>query len=322
MNLEKPMRIIFMGTPEFAVASLDALLVEGLNVVAVVTAPDKPAGRGMQVQQSAVKQYALAHAIPVLQPVKLKDPGFLEQLRALKPDIQVVVAFRMLPEAVWSLPPLGSLNLHASLLPQYRGAAPINWAIINGEQETGLTTFRLRHEIDTGDMLLQARLPIGENERAGELHDRMKVIGAGLLVQTLKKLARNELTPIPQQDTVTAALRHAPKIFSDTCRIDFSQTAAGVHNLIRGLSPFPGAFTELNGKMLKIYDSRKEETSTINLPPPGTLVTDGKKIIRFACSDGYIRVNELQAAGKKRMSAEEFLRGYRGPVAGLNEERT
>jgi methionyl-tRNA formyltransferase len=276
----------------------------------------------MQVQQSAVKQYALAHAIPVLQPVKLKDPGFLEQLRALKPDIQVVVAFRMLPEAVWSLPPLGSLNLHASLLPQYRGAAPINWAIINGEQETGLTTFRLRHEIDTGDMLLQARLPIGENERAGELHDRMKVIGAGLLVQTLKKLARNELTPIPQQDTVTAALRHAPKIFSDTCRIDFSQTAAGVHNLIRGLSPFPGAYTELNGKMLKILDSRKEETSSINLPPSGTLVTDGKKIIRFACSDGYIRVNELQAAGKKRMSAEEFLRGYRGPVAGLNEEGT
>jgi len=233
-----------------------------------------------------------------------------------------VVAFRMLPEAVWSLPPLGSLNLHASLLPQYRGAAPINWAIINGEQETGLTTFRLRHEIDTGDMLLQARLPIGENERAGELHDRMKVIGAGLLVQTLKKMARNELTPIPQQDTVTAALRHAPKIFSDTCRIDFSQTAAGVHNLIRGLSPFPGAYTELNGKMLKILDSRKEETSSINLPPSGTLVTDGKKIIRFACSDGYIRVNELQAAGKKRMSAEEFLRGYRGPVAGLNEEGT
>lgn len=317
------MRIIFMGTPEFAVASLDALIKEGFNVVGVVTAPDKPAGRGMQLQQSAVKQYALGHQLQVLQPVKLKDPAFLDQLRALKPDIQVVVAFRMLPELVWNLPPLGSVNLHASLLPQYRGAAPINWAIINGESETGLTTFRLRHEIDTGDMLLQTRIPIGENEHAGALHDRMKVIGAGLLVQTLKKIARNELKSVPQEEATgvaNTALRHAPKIFTENCRIDFSRTVAEVHNLIRGLSPFPGAYTELNGKMLKIYDSRKDETNAVNFPPPGTLVTDGKKILRFACSDGYIRVNQLQVAGKKRMSAEEFLRGYRGPVSNIGEE--
>ncbi len=312
MNAEQSMRIIFMGTPEFAVASLDALIKEGFNVVAVVTAPDKPGGRGMQLQQSAVKQFALSHQLPVLQPVKLKDPAFLDQLRALKPDIQVVVAFRMLPEVVWNLPPLGSVNLHASFLPQYRGAAPINWAIINGEIETGLTTFRLRHEIDTGDLLLQTKLPIGENEHADELHDRMKKVGAGLLVETLKKLARNELNPSPQNHIPETELHHAPKLFTETCRIDFNRSVAEVHNLIRGLSSFPGAFTELNGKTLKIFDSRKEEKGTEPLPDPGTFLTDGKKNIRFACADGFVRVLELQAAGKKRMSAEEFLRGYRG----------
>lgn len=316
------MRIIFMGTPEFAVASLDALLQEGLNVVAVVTAPDKPAGRGMQLQQSAVKQYALSHQLPVLQPVKLKDPAFLDQLRALKPDIQVVVAFRMLPEVVWNLPPLGSVNLHASLLPQYRGAAPINWAIINGESETGLTTFRLQQEIDTGDLLLQTRLPIGENERAVELHDRMKEIGAGLLVETLKKLANNELKPIPQRSLTETELRHAPKIFTETCRIDFNRPAKEVHDLIRGLSPFPGAFTELNGKIVKLFDSRSEEKGIGTLPEPGTLLTDGKTALRFVCADGFVNILELQLAGKKRMSAEEFLRGYRGPVTGLPEEGT
>ena len=322
MNAEQSMRIIFMGTPEFAVASLDALIKEGFNVVGVVTAPDKPAGRGMQLQQSAVKQYALAHQLPVLQPVKLKDPAFLDQLRALKPDIQVVVAFRMLPELVWNLPPLGSVNLHASLLPQYRGAAPINWAIINGESETGLTTFRLQQEIDTGDLLLQTRLPIGENERAGELHDRMKEIGAGLLVETLKKLANNELKPIPQRSLTETELRHAPKIFTETCHIDFNRPAKEVHDQIRGLSPFPGAFTELNGKIVKLFDTRSEEKGTGTLPEPGTLLTDGKTAIRFACADGFVNVLELQLAGKKRMSADEFLRGYRGPLTGLKEEGT
>lgn len=325
-------RIVFMGTPEFAVASLDALLRAGYNIVGVVTAPDKPAGRGMKMTESAVKKYAAEKGLNLLQPGKLKDPAFLEQLRSLRADLQVIVAFRMLPEVVWSMPRLGSINLHGSLLPQYRGAAPINWAVINGEKETGVTTFKLKHEIDTGNILLQERFPIEENETAGEVHDKMKEIGAQLLVKTVKGLADGSLVEKPQggsgwqmengsqqptavDQPATAnrqpVLRHAPKIFTETCRIDFNKTAEEVHNLIRGLSPFPGAFTELDGKMLKIYRCEKasppDRTETLQ---PGSTQTDGKTWLAFGCSDGLIKVKELQLEGKKKMSVEDFLRGY------------
>ncbi|HEY1112185.1 MAG TPA: methionyl-tRNA formyltransferase, partial [Chitinophagaceae bacterium] len=233
------LRIVFMGTPEFAVASLDALVNAGCTIVGVITAPDKPAGRGMKLQESAVKKYAEEKGLHVLQPEKLRNPKFLEELRDLRADLQIVVAFRMLPEAVWNMPPMGTINVHGSLLPQYRGAAPINWAIINGEKETGVTTFKLKHEIDTGDILLQDRIPIGENDTAGEVHDRMKEVGARLLVRTVQGLADGSLKEVPQLSVVAseADIRHAPKIFTDTCRIDWSQPAANIHNLIRGLSP-------------------------------------------------------------------------------------
>jgi methionyl-tRNA formyltransferase len=316
------LRIVFMGTPDFAVASLDALVKAGFNIVAVITAPDKAAGRGMQVQQSAVKKYALDHGIRVLQPEKLKSPDFIEELRSLQADLQVVVAFRMLPEIVWNMPRMGTLNLHGSLLPQYRGAAPINWAVINGEKQTGVTTFKLKHEIDTGDVLLQESFPIGEDETAGEVHDRMKVIGARLLVETVSRLAEGNLQETPQSDWATAVssgstttasaaspLKHAPKIFSENCLIDFEKPVNEVHNLVRGLSPFPGAFTYLNTKMLKIYRSKKE----LNQPTigAGQFETDGKTFLKFACTDGYLQVLELQLEGKKKMPVEEFLRGYR-----------
>lgn len=307
----KDLRIVFMGTPEFAVASLDALIKAGCNIVGVITAPDKAAGRGMQLQQSAVKKYAVEKGLHILQPEKLKDPEFLEQLRSLNADLQVVVAFRMLPEAVWNMPPMGSVNLHGSLLPQYRGAAPINWAVINGEKETGVTTFKLKHEIDTGDILLQRSFPIGENETAGEVHDRMKEIGAELLVKTVKGLAEGSLTEVPQNlkpQTSNPELKHAPKLFTETCRIDFYKPLAEVHNLIRGLSPFPGAFTSFNGKMLKIYRTEKEPGNTRS--SPGNFETDKKTFLKFACTDGYVLVKELQLEGKKKMNTEDFLRGY------------
>ncbi len=307
----KSLRLVFMGTPEFAVASLDVLLKEGCNIVGVVTAPDKEAGRGMQLQQSAVKKYAVEKGLLILQPEKLKNPEFLELLRSLNADLQVVVAFRMLPEVVWNMPPMGSVNLHGSLLPQYRGAAPINWAVINGEKETGVTTFKLKHEIDTGDILLQERFPIGENETAGEVHDRMKEIGAQLLVKTIKGLAEGTLKETPQSKAGNASpspLKHASKIFTETCRIDFSRTTEEVHNLIRGLSPFPGAFTSLNGKTLKIF--RTEKQSWPVKPVPGSYDTDKKTYLKFACSDGYVLVKELQLEGKKKMGVEDFLRGY------------
>jgi methionyl-tRNA formyltransferase len=308
----KQLRIVFMGTPEFAVASLNALVKAGCNIVGVVTAPDKPAGRGMQLQQSAVKKYAVENNLHVLQPEKLKNPIFLEELRLLQADLQIVVAFRMLPEAVWNMPPLGTLNVHGSLLPQYRGAAPINWAIINGEKETGVTTFKLKHEIDTGDILMQQSFAIGENETAGEVHDTMKEIGAALLVKTVKGLADGSLNETPQVlvlNTQRSVLRHAPKIFTETCKIDFTKTAAEVHNLIRGLSPFPGAFTFLNDKVLKIYKSEKEIISPTTVA--GNYETDGKTFLKFACADGYITVKELQMEGKKKMNMEDFIRGYR-----------
>ena len=306
------LRIVFMGTPEFAVASLDALVKAGCNIVGVVTAPDKAAGRGLQLQQSAVKKYALGKGLKILQPGKLKDPEFLQELKSLKADLQIVVAFRMLPEVVWNMPPMGSVNLHGSLLPQYRGAAPINWAVINGEKETGVTSFKLKHEIDTGDILLQESFPIGENETAGEVHDKMKEIGAQLLVKTVKGLADNSIQEVPQLSTINhqpSTFLHAPKIFTETCKVDFSKTTAEVHNLIRGLSPFPGAFTTLNGKMLKIYKSEKEITPVKT--SAGNFETDKKTFLKFACADGYILVKELQLEGKKRVNVEDFLRGYR-----------
>lgn len=300
-----------MGTPEFAVASLDALVKAGCHVIGVITAPDKPAGRGMQLQQSAVKKYAIEHQLPVLQPEKLKNPQFLEELKALQADLQIVVAFRMLPEVVWNMPPMGTINVHGSLLPQYRGAAPINWAVINGEKETGVTTFKLKHEIDTGDILLQERFPIGDNESAGSVHDRMKEIGAQLLVKTVQGLADNNIKEVPQSQVPNSntPIHHAPKIFTDTCRIDWHKPVAEVHNLIRGLSPFPGAFTQLEGKTLKIYQATKEENTVKETP--GTFVTDKKTFLKFACIDGYLQVKEMQLEGKKRMLTEDFLRGYR-----------
>jgi len=316
MATSKSLRIVFMGTPEFAVASLDALVNSGFNIVGVVTAPDKPAGRGMKMNESAVKKYASDKGLRLLQPEKLKNPDFIEELRSLGADLQVVVAFRMLPEVVWNMPALGTINLHGSLLPQYRGAAPINWAVINGENVTGVTTFKLKHEIDTGNILLQDKFAIGPNDTAGDVHDKMKDIGAALLVKTIIGLAEDNLQEISQQSnrvTTNTPLRHAPKITSETCKIDFNSTTVEVYNLIRGLSPFPTAYTTLNGKILKIYRAETGwpgHDTTNTLLPPGDHVTDGKTFLRFACADGYIGVKELQLEGKKRLMIEDFLRGY------------
>jgi methionyl-tRNA formyltransferase len=305
-------RIVFMGTPEFAVASLDALVKNGLNIVGVITAPDKAAGRGMQLQQSAVKKYAVENNLHILQPEKLKAPEFLEELKALKADLQIVVAFRMLPEVVWNMPPMGTINLHGSLLPQYRGAAPINWAIINGEKETGVTTFKLQQEIDTGNILLSQVIPINEDETAGELHDKMKEIGAQLLVKTINELVSGKLKELEQSSVVgrrSSELKHAPKIFTETCKIDWNKSVNEVYNLIRGLSPYPAAFTHLDNKLLKIYKAKKE----IGIPTisAGKFETNNKTFLKFAAKDGYIYITELQLEGKKRILIEEFLRGYR-----------
>lgn len=301
------LRIVFMGTPEFAVASLEALVKAGFNIVGVVTAPDKPAGRGMKMTESAVKKFAVRKGITVLQPGKLKDPAFQEALKALQADLQVVVAFRMLPEMVWNMPRLGTINLHGSLLPQYRGAAPINWAVINGDKETGVTTFKLKHEIDTGDILLQERMPIGDNETAGEVHDRMKDLGASVLVETVKGISNGSLKETPQDNS--GEIKHAPKIFTATCKIDWNRPGEEIYNLIRGLSPYPAAFTDFEDKTLKIFRAEKEWI--IPDSKPGRFETDRKTYLKFACTDGYIHVKDLQMEGKKRMLVEEFLRGYR-----------
>lgn len=306
--------IVFMGTPEFAVASLDALVQAGFNIVGVVTAPDKPAGRGMKMTESPVKKYAAKKGLNILQPEKLKDPAFLEALKALQADLQVVVAFRMLPEIVWNMPRLGTINLHGSLLPQYRGAAPINWAVINGDKETGVTTFKLKHEIDTGDILLQERMPIGHNETAGDVHDRMKELGATVLVNTVKGIANGSIKETPQSSIVDGSssesqLRHAPKIFTATSQINWNKTGEEIYNLIRGLSPYPGAFTELGDKTLKIFNAEKEWI--IPGSKPGRWETDNKTYLKFACADGYIHVKDIQLEGKKRMLIDDFLRGYR-----------
>ncbi len=316
--MDKKPRIVFMGTPAFAVASLSALLDAEMNVVGVVTAPDKPGGRGMQLQQSAVKQFAIAHNLPLLQPTKLKSPVFFEALRSLKPDLQVVVAFRMLPEQIWSFPPMGTLNVHGSLLPQYRGAAPINWAIINGEKETGVTTFQLQHAIDTGDILLQDRIPISENMTAGELHDTMMNVGANLLVKTLHGLIAGTIKSVPQDNAITSndiTIQHAPKIFTDNCQINWEAPVQSIHNHIRGLAPFPGAITKVDGKIVKLFSTSIESQNKTEKPKeqPGTFVTDGKTFAKFACTDGYIQLNDIQWEGKKRMPIVDFLRGYRKP---------
>lgn len=301
------MRLVFMGTPDFAVAALDALVKAGFDIAAVVTAADKPAGRGQKLQESAVKQYAVAHGLKVLQPLKLKDPLFIEELRALKADLQVVVAFRMLPEPVWNMPAKGTINLHASLLPQYRGAAPINHAIINGEKESGVTTFFLKHEIDTGDVIFSEKVSIADTDTAGDLHDKLMNTGAELLVKTVKAIELDDYKeqPQPQSDT----LKHAPKIFKEHCQIDWNQPVGVIYNMIRGLSPYPTAFTRLNDKTLKVFRAEPEEKET-GLAA-GAFLSDGKSYLKFAAKDGFIKLTDLQYEGKKRMKVEEFLRGIR-----------
>jgi methionyl-tRNA formyltransferase len=309
------LRIVFFGTPDFAVASLRALVEAGANVVAVVTAPDKPAGRGQQLKPSAVKEYALSQGLPVLQPEKLKAPEFITGLRAYAADLQVVVAFRMLPEIVWNMPPMGTINVHASLLPQYRGAAPINWAIINGETETGVTTFKLKHEIDTGNILLQERVAILPEDNIGSLYGKLMQAGGELLVRTVKGLADNSLQELPQPSFTSAQngelteLRHAPKIFKEDTRIDWSKPVVSIHNLVRGMSPVPAAFTMMGDKFLKIYASHYELSE--HGQETGTMETDGKSYLRFAAADGWLYVDDIQQEGKKRMDVESFLRGWR-----------
>lgn len=310
----KSLRIIFMGTPGFAVASLDQLVKNGYSIIAVVTGPDRPAGRGQQLQMSEVKQYALQHKLPVLQPEKLKDPGFIEQLRNLKADLQIVVAFRMLPEVVWNMPPLGTFNLHASLLPRYRGAAPINRAVMNGDTETGVTTFFLQHEIDTGHIAFQQKTEIGLTETAGEVHDRLMIIGAALVLKTVDAVAAGNCPHIPQAELVAPGehLPDAPKLFREDGQIRWLAPGTSIVNHIRGLSPYPGAWTMLheNGKepvMMKIFSATfSNETHNQEI---GTLVDENGQF-KVAVAQGWVHLNNLQLAGKKRMSAREFLRGY------------
>lgn len=300
-------RIIFMGTPEFAVPSLEALVAGGHLVVAVVTAPDKPQGRGQELKGSPVKDCAVKHNLPVLQPFNLKSPEFIEQLRSFQADLQVVVAFRMLPEAVWKMPRLGTFNLHASLLPQYRGAAPINWAIINGEKETGVTTFFLRHEIDTGSIILQEREPINPDDDAGSLYERLMRKGAGLVVQTVRAIESGKVTSLEQQ--VKEELKAAPKIFKETCFINWHHSSEAIRNFVRGLSPYPGAWTRLDEKVYKVY--------RVEVSPAGAgdrahaWETDNKTYLRCRTADGWVAITDLQPEGRKRMTIQEFFRGYR-----------
>jgi methionyl-tRNA formyltransferase len=304
------MRIVFMGTPQFAVTSLDALIQAGCDIVGVVTAPDKPAGRGQKLNQSAVKQYAVANGLTVLQPEKLKNSGFLEELKSLNADLQVVVAFRMLPEVVWNMPPKGTINLHASLLPQYRGAAPINWVLINGEGESGVTTFFLKHEIDTGDILFTEKVTLSGDETAGELHDRLMDKGAGLLVKTVKGVESGRYNEHPQSQLAEGVeLSHAPKLYKEDCLIDWNQPTQTIYNKIRGLSPVPTAYTTLNDKNFKIFKA----TFEIIEPgiSPGGFITDHKTHLKFATKDGYISVTEVQLEGKKQMDIKDFLRGVK-----------
>lgn len=300
------LRIVFMGTPGFAVPSLDILVRNGYDIAAVVTATDKMGGRGMkQAIQPAVKQYALANGIPVLQPQNLKNPAFIEELRRLEANLQIVVAFRMLPEEAWSIPEFGTFNLHGSLLPKYRGAAPINWAVINGETETGVTTFFIRHEIDTGDIILQERMPIGEDETAGDVHGRMMLLGAETVLKTVRLIESGHYS-LKKQDHSQAT--KAPKLFHETCGIDFDRPTQQVHNFIRGLSPYPAAWTQLDGKELKILRTSRDFTPPSH--PAGAFVSDNRSFLKIATADGYVQVHELQLEGRRRMFVRDFLNGY------------
>ena len=319
---KKDLRIVFFGTPDFAVESLDRLVTGGYNIVGVVTMPDKIGGRGNKVVQSAVKLYALEHNLPLFQPEKLKDSTFVEQLRKLNADLQIVIAFRMMPEIVWAMPPLGTFNLHASLLPKYRGAAPINWAVINGDTETGVTTFFLKQEIDTGDIIQQRRIPIAETDNVCIVHDKLMTMGADMVIETVDAILNESIKPIPQDELCNKGIEAtpAPKIFTETCHINWSQPALNVYNLIRGLSPYPAAWTEIpdaSGKMhhAKIYATEIPDDAPlcriIGNSQAGTLSTDGKRL-KVLCGDNrWIEITSIQIAGKRRMTTEEFLRGFR-----------
>lgn len=303
---DKKLRIIFMGTPEFAVPSLQRLVEEGFNIVAVITPPDKPQGRGKKLGTSPVKDYAIAQNIPLLQPVNLKDPQFIQELKSFQADLQVVVAFRMLPEVVWNMPPLGSFNLHGSLLPDYRGAAPINWAIINGEKETGITTFKLQHEIDTGNIVFQENEPILDTDNVGTLYSRLMHKGADLVVKTVKAIEQGNYELKPQR--IEGEIKLAPKIFREDCKINWDQATRPVLDFIRGLSPYPAAWTTLDGKMLKVYES-EISPKTYN-DAPGTFKSDAKTFLDVVTKEGAVRLTEVQLQGKKRMKTTDFLRGY------------
>ena len=315
MNTNNTPRIVFMGTPEFAVESLRLLIEKGYNIAGVITAPDKPSGKHHSIMQaSPVKEYALSQNLPLLQPEKLKDAGFLEQLRAWKADLQIVVAFRMLPEVVWNMPRLGTFNLHASLLPQYRGAAPIQWAIINGEKETGVTTFFITHTIDTGKIIAQERIPIGDNDSAGIIHDRLMFLGAQLAIKTVDMINNHQINPIDQTSLVynESDLKTAPKISNETCEINWNKSTEDVYNFIRGLSPYPAAWTLLKSNKGETINIKIFESEKIILPhslSPGTIDFSDKKYLKIATCDGFIQVKSIQQAGKKRMSCDDFLRG-------------
>ena len=315
---KEDLKIVFFGTPDFAVESLRRLVDGGYNVVAVVTMPDKPAGRGRQLQQSDVKRYAVEHDLPVLQPERLKDEAFINELRSFEAQLFIVIAFRMLPEAVWQMPPLGTFNLHASLLPRYRGAAPLNWAVMNGDSETGVTTFFLKHEIDTGDVIQQRSCPIGRHDNVGNVHDRLMVMGAEMVLETVDAIIAGTVKPIPQDQLLTDVQQAtpAPKIFKDTCRIDWSRPAEALYNHIRGLSPYPAAWTTMvdddsnDATILKIYATGEPQPFDVyKKPAPGTIDAD-RKTMRVACNDGWLQVTSLQQSGKKRMDTDAFLRGY------------
>ena len=307
---DKNLKIVFFGTPEFAVKSLDSLLEAGFDIAAVVTATDKPAGRGHKMLQSAVKEYATGHGLNVLQPASLKDPEFVDTLRDINADLFIVIAFRMLPEVVWTMPRIGTFNLHGSLLPRYRGAAPINWAIINGDSETGVTTFFLKHEIDTGDIIDQEKITVGPNENFGSVYERLMNIGAELTVSTVQRIIDGTLTTTPQDSEGLESPTPAPKIFKDTCHIDWSKPAQSIHNLIRGVSPVPGAWTGLvqhdDVQTVKIFSS---VVSDNRKGSPGEIVVDGKQMFVICGDNSSIEIIELQPAGKKRMSAADYLRG-------------
>lgn len=314
---KEDLRIVYMGTPEFAVESLRCLVEGGYNIVGVITMPDKPVGRHQDtLQASPVKQYAVSKGLRVLQPERLKDETFLEELRSLKADLQIVVAFRMLPEVVWNMPPLGTFNLHASLLPQYRGAAPINWAVINGDTETGITTFFLKHEIDTGEVIQQVRIPIADTDNVGTVHDKLMMLGGELVVETVDRILEGSVKSIPQEQLHTdVPLRPAPKIFKETCRIDWQdKTLKQLYDFVRGLSPYPAAWCEMQDKQgktytMKVYETEKEPCT--HNDKTGSVISDGRTYLKVAVREGYLHLKEIQLSGKKRMRTEDFLRGFR-----------